>query len=229
MKKQIATFGLLLTCVSCSIHLKAQTTSPIHVGLKAGGTFSKVSISDNFQGKYNFGYQAGAMVRLDLGSAYLQGETLFNKRKSTLSKDNANADLSWNSIDLPVTIGYKIVKTEDVNVRAFAGGVYSYSFGKEISGKEDIEKAFKYVSRMPNKKGFITIHFIDENQKVKLLVENSFADFVKPSKNVSGIGLQNVKKRLNLIYPSTHQLQISTEKQVFKVVLTINLLQNEDN
>lgn len=142
MKKQIATFGLLLTCVSCSIHLKAQISSPIHVGLKAGGTFSKVSTSDNFQGKYNFGYQAGAMVRLDLGSAYLQGETLFNKRKSTLSKDNANADLSWNSIDLPVTIGYKIVKTEDVNVRAFAGGVYSYSFGKEISGKEDIEKAF---------------------------------------------------------------------------------------
>lgn len=92
-----------------------------------------------------------------------------------------------------------------------------------------IENAFKYVSRMPNKKGFITIHFIEENQEVKLLVENSFADFVKPSKNVSGIGLQNVKKRLNLIYPSTHQLQISTEKQVFKVVLTINLLQNEDN
>ncbi|MGV0922067.1 porin family protein [Empedobacter falsenii] len=142
MKKQIVLFGLLLSCISCSIHVKAQTSLPIHLGIKAGGNLTNISSTENFEGKYSFGYQAGAMARLDLGSAYLQGETLFNKRKTSFEGESESSKLSWNSIDIPVTIGYKIVNTNEFNLRAFTGGLYSYSFGKEITGADDIKQAF---------------------------------------------------------------------------------------
>ncbi len=39
----------------------------------------------------------------------------------------------------------------------------------------------------------------------------------------SGIGLNNIRKRLNLIYPEAHQLQIEDNKDYFSVDLTISL------
>ncbi len=142
MKKQIILFGLLLSCISCSIKVKAQTSLPIHLGIKAGANITNISSKESFEGKYSYGYQAGAMARLDLGNAYLQGEMLFNKRKTNFEGEIESSKLSWNSIDIPVTIGYKIVSTNEFNLRAFTGGLYSYSFGKEITGEADIKKAF---------------------------------------------------------------------------------------
>ena len=65
-----------------------------------------------------------------------------NKRKTNFEGEIESSKLSWNSIDIPVTIGYKIVSTNEFNLRAFTGGLYSYSFGKEITGEADIKKAF---------------------------------------------------------------------------------------
>lgn len=93
------------------------------------------------EGKYGFGYQAGAMARLDIGSLYVQGEALFNKRKTSYEgKDKGSAKLTWNAIDIPVVIGYKFVKTDDFNVRAFAGGIYSYSFNNKLSVTESLKE-----------------------------------------------------------------------------------------
>lgn len=40
-------------------------------------------------------------------------------------------------------VGYKIIKTDDFNVRAFAGGVYSYAFNNRLSTSEVIQEGFK--------------------------------------------------------------------------------------
>jgi LytS/YehU family sensor histidine kinase len=42
-------------------------------------------------------------------------------------------------------------------------------------------------------------------------------------KSTTGIGLQNIKKRLQMLYPEKHQLQIIEGKSIFKVVLRIEL------
>ncbi|WP_419489294.1 porin family protein [Chryseobacterium bernardetii] len=144
MKQQFLAFCSLLLCITCSMETQAQQTSPLHIGIKGGANFTKTSTeSSSLEGKYGFGYQAGVMARLDIGSLYVQGEALFNKRKTSYeAKDQGSAKLTWNAIDIPVVIGYKFIKTDDFNVRAFAGGVYSYAFNNKLSVSESLQEGF---------------------------------------------------------------------------------------
>ncbi|MGE8512080.1 MAG: porin family protein [Chryseobacterium culicis] len=145
MKQQFLALSSLLFCISCTIETKAQQTPAFHIGVKGGANFTKTSTeSSSLEGKYGFGYQAGVMTRMDLGKLYLQGEALFNKRKTTYeSQDGSSSKLSWNAIDIPVVVGYKLIKTDDFNVRIFAGGVYSYAFNNKISTSQALLEGFK--------------------------------------------------------------------------------------
>ncbi|MFP3832630.1 porin family protein [Chryseobacterium sp. SIMBA_028] len=145
MKQQFLALSSLFLCIICSIETQAQQTPAFHIGVKGGANFTKTSTeSSSLEGKYGFGYQAGVMTRLDIGSLYLQGEALFNKRKTSYdTKDGGSAKLTWNAIDLPVVIGYKLIKTDDFNVRVFAGGVYSYAFNNNVSSSQAIQEGFK--------------------------------------------------------------------------------------
>lgn len=71
-----------------------------------------------------------------------------------------------------------------------------------------------------------------ENAKVsmKLKVQNGIVEFfIKNNKNTKiangpgGIGLVNVKRRLNLIYPKAHEIEIQDLKEYYIVSLKINL------
>jgi two-component system LytT family sensor kinase len=41
--------------------------------------------------------------------------------------------------------------------------------------------------------------------------------------NTSGIGLANVRRRLNILYPSKHTLQINANQDIYHITLTVNL------
>lgn len=144
MKQQFLAFSALLLCITCSVETQAQQKPAVHFGIKGGANFTKTSTeSSSLEGKYGFGYQAGVMTRVDIGSLYVQGEALLNKRKASYEeKSGGSAKLTWNAIDIPVVIGYKIVKTDDFNLRAFAGGVYSYAFNNKLSTSESIKEGF---------------------------------------------------------------------------------------
>ncbi|NML69783.1 PorT family protein [Chryseobacterium sp. RP-3-3] len=145
MKQQFLALSSLLLCITCSVETKAQQNPAFHIGIKGGASFTKTSTeSSALEGKYGFGYQGGIMTRMDIGSLYVQGEALFNKRKTSFdTKDGTSAKLSWNSIDIPIVIGYKLVNTKDFNVRAFAGGVYSYAFKNKLSTSKALQEGFK--------------------------------------------------------------------------------------
>jgi hypothetical protein len=144
MKQQFFALSALLLCIFCSIETKAQQTPAFHIVVKGGANFTKTSTESSLEGKYGFGYQAGVMTRLDIGKLYVQGEALFNKRKTSYqSQDGSSSKLSWNAIDIPVVVGYKIIKADDFNVRIFAGGVYSYAFNNKVSTSQALQEGFK--------------------------------------------------------------------------------------
>lgn len=85
-----------------------------------------------------------------------------------------------------------------------------------------IENAFKYGLKA-NKSGFLNLKIKIENGKVLFMIENDFEE--DKNENIrGGIGIENVKKRLQLIYPNNFQLEILSSQNVFKVQLTINLI-----
>ena len=145
MKQQFLALSTFLLCIIGFIEAKAQQTPAFHIGIKGGANFTKTSSeSSTLEGKYGFGYQGGIMTRMDIGSLYVQGEALFNKRKTSFdTKDGTSAKLSWNSVDIPVVVGYKFINTKDFNVRAFAGGVYSYAFKNNLSTSQALQDGFK--------------------------------------------------------------------------------------
>ena len=88
-----------------------------------------------------------------------------------------------------------------------------------------IENAFKYVCRLPGHKGYVKISCKEKDNNLHFYVENSYSDMAtyKKKDGVGGIGLQNVKKRLKLQYPDSHDLKIESDHHIFKITLILNL------
>ncbi len=85
-----------------------------------------------------------------------------------------------------------------------------------------VENAFKHSEDILPEKRFIRIHAKSLDTGFRFLIENTFS----PSKRGSetgGIGLENIKKRLNLIYPNQHDIKSSTADGVYRVDLIIKL------
>ncbi|MCP3928180.1 MAG: GHKL domain-containing protein [Bacteroidetes bacterium] len=89
-----------------------------------------------------------------------------------------------------------------------------------------LENAFKYLSLFSNKKdNRLSIHIKVENSILHFQVENTIDPSAEERKNAkaSGIGLENVKRRLELIYPDKYNLKITNTNGVFSVNLNIEL------
>jgi hypothetical protein len=82
-----------------------------------------------------------------------------------------------------------------------------------------IENAFKHGVSY-REKSFIDIKLEVENKNLRFSCINSvFAK--KDDMSGSGIGLENARKRLKLLFPNAHKLDIGQHDQVFEVLLVI--------
>lgn len=90
-----------------------------------------------------------------------------------------------------------------------------------------IENSFKHSFGTKIKEVFVHISLSIEGKKLTLLVENNYEEESNNKEELiqGGIGLMNVKKRLELIYPNQHQLSLNAFKQHYSVRLTLNLSQ----
>jgi hypothetical protein len=85
-----------------------------------------------------------------------------------------------------------------------------------------IENAFKYgVST--EKESVIDVEIKVENNQLFLFVRNSKFHYLKNEYEIPRLGLINTKKRLNLIYPGKHTLDIAENATEYIVSLYLNL------
>lgn len=84
-----------------------------------------------------------------------------------------------------------------------------------------VENAFKHGGSEAISKGFIKIFLKLNNNKLFFDVKNSF-EKETINENQSGIGLKNLKRQLELMYP-TFDLIIKNEETIFNAKLIINL------
>ncbi|MBS1661819.1 MAG: sensor histidine kinase [Bacteroidetes bacterium] len=86
-----------------------------------------------------------------------------------------------------------------------------------------VENAFKHGVAI-GQQSAIDIAIAVAGQKLLFTCINRDYSFIKKMHmEISGIGLENVKRRLELVYPNKHHLVINKEKDKFMVQLEINL------
>ncbi len=94
-----------------------------------------------------------------------------------------------------------------------------------------IENAFKHGVYRRNSGGFVDIIFRLENKNsMEINIRNKKEpQWEDANKSQGGIGLQNVKRRLDLLYPKAYQLNVIDEETEFAINLKINIGNREKN
>lgn len=86
-----------------------------------------------------------------------------------------------------------------------------------------VENAMKYCSPSTDGNFFFGIHFTINENTLCFKIENSYAKNDDKGVEQGGIGLENVSKRLSLLYPDKYRLYISENHHVFKVELFLTI------
>lgn len=87
-----------------------------------------------------------------------------------------------------------------------------------------VENCFKHGTSKMLDQPWISLHLSVEGRWLKMKLLNGKVQEAAPSDK--GIGLKNVKKRLELLYPGKHELLINNEEDVFIVNLKLLLEKN---
>lgn len=119
-----------------------------------------------------------------------------------------------NSIDLKIDINK--YNTSDLSIAPFVLIPF-------------IENAFKHVSRKKDSSNLIHLIIRVENHQLFFSIANSTSAIHHASTEAvkhSGIGLKNVKRRLDLVYPNQHQLIITESQNQYEVQLQLTLNEN---
>lgn len=85
-----------------------------------------------------------------------------------------------------------------------------------------VENAFKHISHYNDRDNFVRVDLNRVNGAFIFSVENSKDDQSK-SETMGGIGLNNVRRRLELLYPGKHELSIINENGVYRVDLKLKV------
>jgi len=86
-----------------------------------------------------------------------------------------------------------------------------------------VENAFKHSKIEDLNNGFIKICLKTSSEQIEFSVENSIPSVSFKKDKLGGIGLTNTKKRLELLYPYKHLLNISDSGKVYSVILKLDL------
>ncbi|WP_299438414.1 histidine kinase [uncultured Aquimarina sp.] len=90
-----------------------------------------------------------------------------------------------------------------------------------------VENAFKHCSQGDYQRNWIIIHLHFFEKNILLEVENTIITDNQQNSNIilenSGIGLKNVKRRLDLIYQDRYEMSTKKTKETYKVKLDLQL------
>lgn len=81
-----------------------------------------------------------------------------------------------------------------------------------------VENAFKFASYDNERENYIRIALIQQGNQVIFECENSYE---KNDRVSGGIGVENVKRRLELLYPGAYTLQITDGNEIWSVKLNL--------
>ncbi len=133
MKKLI--LFLLIAFLSTGIYAQV----PITFGPKVGYTSSKLKMDlSGIEEDFKSGFEAGVFVRVKIKKFYLQPELYYAVKGGTLDSINVTKEISLNTLDIPVLVGYRLIDNKAFNFRVFAGPVASFIVNKKVDNASEL-------------------------------------------------------------------------------------------
>ena len=86
-----------------------------------------------------------------------------------------------------------------------------------------VENAFKHISHNAKGGNFVKLDMTRNNGYFEFVAENSCEKGGYTTEQHGGIGMNNVRRRLVLLYPDTHQLKIDDNGNTFKINLKLKI------
>ena len=86
-----------------------------------------------------------------------------------------------------------------------------------------VENAFKHISHHNNRRNFVHVEMARNNGTFSFMVENSKENIQQSTLLPGGIGLTNVKRRLELLYPEKHTLNISDDESKYRIEMELDI------
>jgi LytS/YehU family sensor histidine kinase len=115
---------------------------------------------------------------------------------------------------------------EDVEINLTISGSLNNQLIEPMLLIPFVENAFKHGVGVIDKPVIDIQLQIDRNHLI-FKTRNKIDDQASGEKDVdSGIGLKNVRRRLELLYPDVHQLQINSNDNWFEVQMNLSLFEN---
>lgn len=153
MKKIVLSLFICVIAFTAS----AQLASPISLGVHAGWASTKIDTKNlSYSGvkeSASGGYMMGVFARINLGRLYIQPALDYSVKKGKLEIPETQlagakmiaSDLEYSSIDIPILLGYKIIKLPFMNIHIYGGPVASFST-KKLSLSDVKDSGFKAIS-----------------------------------------------------------------------------------
>jgi sensor histidine kinase YesM len=86
-----------------------------------------------------------------------------------------------------------------------------------------VENAFKHGMKKNIENAFIKISLTQESTKFRFqIVNHNNSSQQKSDLEYSGVGLENIQRNLEIVYPESHQFKIEETPEIFTVSLNIN-------
>ena len=116
----------------------------------------------------------------------------------------------------------KLRFTENANIRF---NVLGDTSGKKITPMlllPFVENSFKHGMMEPQRNGYVHVSLTIRESELEFIVDNSKSDLVqRREKNNNQLGLKNIKRTLELLYPKAHRLTILDEETRYRVELKL--------
>jgi LytS/YehU family sensor histidine kinase len=91
-----------------------------------------------------------------------------------------------------------------------------------------IENCFKHGTSKFIEQPWISLQITLQGRQMHMKLLNGKVNEPKKEEQPLGIGIRNVEKRLNLLYPDKHQFDVTNDDEVFIVNLAIELEQKKE-
>jgi hypothetical protein len=108
---------------------------PLNFGFKGGISLNQYSNDiDSISQENATGWQGGLQARIKLDKWYVGADALFTSKpgKFTTQDGKTEGKIQVMGVDVPLVLGYKVIKTKLFNLRMFAGPTMHFNFYDKV-------------------------------------------------------------------------------------------------